>query len=189
MSRKYNHIYSRLVESKGDIIGHIAYALYKDDKIEYISHFKEEHNGKEPDEDDLKPFNDISSTESSIDKYKYIASRILQSFLDNTLEETKFQIEEELNKNHIALIKETIKPLIPPSTAKSYFHGTMQSIIGAFLFMVLMCALVFIVNLSTHKFTITIGGSGNAIMEQADAAKQDNIQEYKQEKIKPLSNR
>jgi len=55
--------------------------------------------------------------------------------------------------------------------------------------MVLMCALVFIVNLSTHKFTITIGGSRNAIMEQADAAKQDNIQEYKQEKIKPLSNR
>ena len=71
MSRKYNHIYSRLVESKGDIIGHIAYALYKDDKIVYISHFKEEHNGKEPDEDDLKPFNDISSTDMNNENSKH----------------------------------------------------------------------------------------------------------------------
>lgn len=171
MPRKYNYIYSHLVEGKGDIIGHIAYALYKDEKIEYISRFKKEHEGREPDEDDLKPFNDISSTENSIDKYKYIASRILQSFLDNTLEETKLQIEEELNKNHIALIKETVKPLIPPTKKSAYFHGVMQSIIGAFIFMIIMCALVFIVNLSTHKFTITIGGSGSATMEQVDKMK------------------
>lgn len=177
MPRKYNYIYSRLVEGKGDIIGHIAYALYKEDKIDYISRFKEEHNGNEPDEDDLKPFNDISSTESSIDKYKYIASRILQSFLDNTLEETKLQIEEDLNRNHIALIKETIKPITPPSKGLSYFHGVMQSVMGAFVFMLLMCGLVLLVKLSTHKFTITIGGSGSATIEQVDAAKQDTIQE------------
>lgn len=176
MPRKYNNIYSRLVEGKGDIIGHIAYALYKDDKIEYISHFKKEHEGKEPDEDELKPFNDISSTESSIQKYKYIASGILQSFLDNTLEETKSQIEEELNRNHIALIKETIKPITPPSKKMAYFRGVIQSVIGAFIFMIIMCALVFFVKLSTHKFTITIGGSGNATMEQVDVAKQDSIQ-------------
>ena len=37
MPRKYNFIYSRIVEGKGDIIGYIAYALYKDAKIEYIN--------------------------------------------------------------------------------------------------------------------------------------------------------
>lgn len=28
MPRKYNYIYNQLVEGRGDIIGHIAYALY-----------------------------------------------------------------------------------------------------------------------------------------------------------------
>ena len=54
MPRKYNYIYKQLVEDRGDIIGHIAYALYKEDKIEYINKFKEEHNNNEPTEDDLK---------------------------------------------------------------------------------------------------------------------------------------
>lgn len=171
MPRKYNYIYSRLVEGKGDIIGHIAYALYKDDKIAYISRFKEEHNGEEPDEEDLKPFNDISSTESSIDRYKYIASRILQSFLDNTLEETKSQIEEELNRNHLELIRDAIKPITPPSKLKGCFYSVIQSILGAFSFSLLMCALVFLANLSTHKFTFTIGGDGSAKVEQVDSIK------------------
>ncbi len=171
MPRKYNYIYSRLVEGKGDIIGHIAYALYKDEKVEYISRFKKEHDGKEPDEDDLKPFNDISSSESSINKYKYIASGILQSFLENTLEETKYQIEEGLSRNHIELIRDAIKPITPPSKLKGCLYSIMQSILGAFSFSVLMCALVFVANLSTHKYTITIGGDGSTKVEQVDSVK------------------
>lgn len=40
MSRQYNFIYSKLVESETDIIGHIAYSLYKTDKIDFINKFK-----------------------------------------------------------------------------------------------------------------------------------------------------
>lgn len=40
MSRKYNYIYSKLVEDRYDLAGHIAYALYKQDKIEYIANYK-----------------------------------------------------------------------------------------------------------------------------------------------------
>lgn len=29
MSRKYSYIFSKLVENDSDIVGHIAYALYK----------------------------------------------------------------------------------------------------------------------------------------------------------------
>ena len=86
MPRNYNYIYSQLVEDRADIIGHIAYALYKEDKIEFISKFKDENGGVEPTEEDLKPFNTISSTQSSLDKYKFIASCILQSFLSNSFD-------------------------------------------------------------------------------------------------------
>lgn len=168
MPRKYNHIYSQLVEGKGDIIGHIAYALYKDAKIEYIERFKKEHGGKEPDEDDLKPFNDISSTQGSIDNYKYIASCILQSFLDNTLEETKRDIEESINRNHIEVLRKAIEPLKPCSTAKAYLHGIAQSVLGALAFMIIMCAVVFLFNLSNQQYTFTIGGGGSAKIEKTE---------------------
>lgn len=168
--RSYNHIYNRLVEEKGDLIGYIAYALYKDEKIEYITRFKEEH-GKDPDEEDLKRFHDITSTEASVDRYRYVASGILQSFLDNTLESTRTQIEDNLNRNHIELLRKAIKPIEPPSKGWSYFHGIMQSVAGAFLFMILMCALVFLLNLSRHTYTFKFGGNGNAEIEQVDTLK------------------
>lgn len=186
MPRKYNFIYSRLVEGKGDIIGYIAYALYKDAKIEYINRFKEEHNGKEPDEDDLKQFHDITNTETNIESYKYIASGILQAFLDNTLEETKVQVEDNLNKNHIELIRKAIEPIKPPSMWKSYLNGIAQSVLGAFIFMGLMCILVFVLTFSKNKYSFTIGGEGSAKMEQkVDSVKIDTLQK----EIKPLSDR
>lgn len=169
MPRKYNYIYKQLVEDRGDIIGHIAYALYKEDKIEYINKFKKEHNNNEPTEDDLKPFNDMSCTSGSIDKYKFVASSILQSFLENSLEETKRDIEDSINRNHIELIRKAIEPIRPASLGKSYLHGIAQSVIGAALFMIFMCALVFLLNFSKQQYTFTIGGSGNASFEKSNA--------------------
>lgn len=172
--RSYNHIYNLLVEGKGDLIGYIAYALYKDEKIEYIARFKEEH-GNEPDEEDLKRFHDITSTETSVERYKYVASGILQSFLDNTLESTRTQIEDNLNRNHIELLRKAIKPIEPPTKGWSYFHGIVQSIAGAFAFMIIMCALVFLLNLSKNTYTFKFGGNGNAEIERMDTNNVDTI--------------
>lgn len=175
MSRKYNFIYKKLVKDRGDIIGHIAYALYKDEKIEYITKFKEDHNGEEPTEDDLRPFNDISCTEKSIEKYRFVATSILQDFLDNTLNETSKDIENNIVNNYIELIRKAIEPLKPSSKPWAYFHGIMQSVIGAFVFMVIMCALVFLLSLSKNKFVFTIGGEGNAKMERVDSLSESKV--------------
>ena len=177
MSRNYNYIYSQLVEDKADIIGHIAYALYKEDKIDYITKYKQENGGAEPTEEDLKPFNIISSTHNSLDKYKFIASCILQSFLTNSLEESKKDVEENMNKNHLALMDEVIKPIKPAPTWKCYVHGVSQSVIGAFVFMLLLCGLMFILNFSENQYTFTFGGKGNAKIEKVDdgAIPQDTI--------------
>lgn len=66
MVKKYNYIYSQLVEDKTDIIGHIAYALYKAGKIDCIIQFKKEH-GCEPTETDIETFNAISNSQNSIE--------------------------------------------------------------------------------------------------------------------------
>jgi superfamily II DNA or RNA helicase len=41
MSRKYNYIFSKLVDDETDLIGLVAYCIYKNNKIGYIEKFKE----------------------------------------------------------------------------------------------------------------------------------------------------
>lgn len=167
MARNYNYIYSQLVEDRKDIVGHIAYALYKEDKIAFIGRYKEEHGGEEPTEEDLQPFNVISSTPNSLERYKFIASDTLFEFLMDSLEEMKAEVEEDLNRHHIDMIRQAIEPMKPQSLAKSYIHGIAQSIIGAFMFMVLLCSLLFILKFSDTQYTFTFGGDGTAKIETA----------------------
>lgn len=173
MPRNYNFIYKKLVKGKADIIGHIAYALYKDEKIAYIENFKKE-KGKDPNELDLKPFNDISSAEQSIAKYKFMAQHILQKFLDNSLKEAVDEIEENCTKNHLQLVEEIISPLKPPSCGKQYLRGTIQGFLGALAFTIFMCAIIFIAKLSDTQYTFTFGGNGNAKLEETITDNIDN---------------
>ena len=74
MARNYSFVYNKVVHDDADIIGHIAYSMYKDEKIRFIEDFKNKHNGSYPTEDDIKYFNDINSTDSSIERYRSSAS-------------------------------------------------------------------------------------------------------------------
>ena len=58
MARKFNYIYSTLVESKDDFIGKIAYTIYKEDKINFIAELKKRQSRKR---DYRKRFSTISS--------------------------------------------------------------------------------------------------------------------------------
>ena len=175
MARKYNYIYSLLVEGRADIIGHIAYALYKEDKISFIEKFKEEHEDMEPTEADLEQFNNFSSTQSQLDKYKLVSTAILQTFLDNSLDETKKDLEETICRNHISLVEKAIEPIKPSSLWKSYVHGVLQSILGAFVFMMILCGIIFILNFSDNQYSFTFGGKGNAKIEKIDAGTDTTI--------------
>ena len=112
MSRKYSFIFSSLVENESDIVGHIAYALYKSDKVKYIQSFKD-NNSTDPTEEDLCAFHSVSSQEDSIKKYRIVASLILKDFLDETLDESIREIEDECNNRHLELIKDVMTPLLP----------------------------------------------------------------------------
>lgn len=164
MARKYNFIYSQLVDGDNDIIGHVAYSLYKADKINYIEKFKEENPDSDLSEEDLKPFHDISCMKGSIDKYKMQAVSILQIFLDDTLSSTTKQMEDNFINTHKEIIKDVVKEWKP----KSFWNGIWQSLIAAFIFMFVMCALIFLASLSNNKYCLTFGGSGNASMNQVE---------------------
>ena len=118
----------------------------------------------------------MSSTKCSIDKYRFVASCIMQTFLDNTLDESKNDIEETMKQNHLSLIKNVIDPIMPDPTWKRYLHGIVQSVIGAFVFMFILCGLIFFLNLSDNQYTVTFGGKGDAKIEQIETKQASTCQ-------------
>lgn len=145
MSRKYSYIFSKLVENDTDIVGHIAYALYKSDKVNYIENFKES-NKREPTDEDLDAFHSVSSQIESVRKYRFVAAHILRDFLDNSLDESIEKIEQDCANRHAEILKDVIKPLLPKKKSTTFWHGVLQSVAGAFIFALIVAAFVFIKN-------------------------------------------
>ena len=139
MTRKYNFIYKELVEDENDIVGHIAYSLYKSDKIKFIEDFKGKNSGEEPSEDDLKGFHEFCCLPSNIDRYKMQAISILQQFMSDTLSSTTRQIEEDYVKSQNRHLKEVVAPLVP-----GFWKSIWQGIVSAFVFALIVAAFAFI---------------------------------------------
>lgn len=152
MARGYNYIYKQLVEDKTDIVGQIAYSLYKADKVEYINKFKGEH-GREPNEGELKPFHDTSCLEGSLDRYKDTALSILKGFLDSTLSETAVQLESEIQANYIANVKKAVDQ---PSFWKRCLEGVLQSIIATVIIGLIVALIAFNIQFKDTKYLINL---------------------------------
>lgn len=186
MGREYNQIYSVLVDGEDDVVGTIAYSIYKKDKIAFIEEYKNKHGGQEPTEDDFKRFHETICVDGHINRYKMQAMNILESFLDEALNEIVAKIDNDcknrhdemlrnivadiatniVEKNAPAIIQEQLKPIKP----KGFWYGVGQSILGAFIFMILACGLIFMATLSQKEYTFTFGGSGSAsINEKANS--------------------
>lgn len=160
MSRQYNSIFSKIVIDETDIIGHIAYSLYKRHKVAYIEKFKSE-NGCEPTEEQLKPFHVSTCMDDNIERFRKQASDILLRFCNDSLSYASSQIEDECRNNHKEMLRDVVSELKP----KSFLYGVCQSIVGAFVFMLLLCLLIFFLRFSDTTYTFTFGGSGNAKIE------------------------
>ena len=75
MPKEFNYIYKKLVSDQNDIIGHIAYSIYKEDKVDHIK--KKKGEGIEVTDEVLKPFHEFSSSDSSIESYKMKAELVM----------------------------------------------------------------------------------------------------------------
>lgn len=82
----YNWIYKKIMsdamaKDKHDIVGYVAYSIYKREKIEEIERFKNRNGNKDPEFEDLKYFHEQS--EGKIDEYRENAQRVLQNYITN----------------------------------------------------------------------------------------------------------
>ncbi|WP_119080281.1 hypothetical protein [Chitinophaga alhagiae] len=148
MQRNYNYIYSKLVENDTDLIGHIAYSLYKKSKVEYIE--KQNEGGKTLTDAELIPFNDFSSSESSIESYRIKAELIVQGFIDNVLDEELTNYKQQAITQQAEILKNIIAPITP-----SFWKNVWIGIVSSFIFTLVLAALFFIKTFGDYKINFS----------------------------------
>ncbi|GAA0874387.1 hypothetical protein GCM10009118_07950 [Wandonia haliotis] len=141
--KKYNVIYHKLVDSDTDLVGHIAYSLYKRQKLEYIENYKKE-NSKPPTDKVLEDFHRMSLGDVSIENLKVRAEGILQEFTGGVLGEALQNVEEDIRRNQQNILAEIIEPLKPENKWKTFGRGVLQSMSGAFAFALIVAGVWFI---------------------------------------------
>lgn len=110
--RNYNFIFSKLVEGPDDLLGLLAYGLYKQQKIEHIKLYKNKHEGVGPTDNELVNFHELSSSPIQIENYKKIAGDKLNIVMDQLMVDNidKFrQAAADGQRDAIAELKPTIK--------------------------------------------------------------------------------
>jgi uncharacterized membrane protein YccC len=148
VSGHYNYIYSTLVQSEQDILGIIAYSLYKRQKIEYVQTFKTKH-GREPSDDDLAPFHDVSNSTTQLESYRNQAGQLAQGFLDASVAAQAAELEQYYSDKASVEIRNA-KP--------RFWWGVAQSVVGSVFFVFLLGFLVF--------FTWSLNQGAKQVIEQ-----------------------
>lgn len=105
----YNWIYRELVESEDDLIGAIAYSLYKRHKIEYIQQCEQE-TGDMPTSEQMAEFHRISSSQTSLDHYRHQADMLLSNLLNFATE----NIVSEMQRQQKEVIYQELQTLLAP---------------------------------------------------------------------------
>lgn len=139
------------MESEQDVVGHIAYSLYKADKIAFIEKYKGENGGQEPTAEKLKEYQDYCRMESHLEWYRMQAIEVMKGFMDDTMKETLNQLEADFNRNHLEQLASVVEPMKPAGFAKQFGNGILQSILGAFFFAIIVAAFQFIKNYSPEQ--------------------------------------
>ena len=152
MAREYNFIYSKLVQSESDMIGHIAYSLYKQEKVSWIEDHKKACGGKEPTETEFKRYHEACCSGQRINNYRIMANSILQEFMGGSTDVVAEQVAREVSSKVTQHINDNIANRIPEpeSMGSRYFHGIAQSILAAVILAVVIWLLIVVVS----KFSI-----------------------------------
>jgi len=136
---QYNYIYDKLVDSEDDIHGIISYSVYKRQKIQFIKDFESKH-GRMPNDDELQPFTDLSTSDAQLEFYKSEATVLTQRFLSNVLDEDLRERDEHFSAllhSKLSSHLDSIKP--------RHFLDIVKGAAGSLLFVTLTGVLYFAV--------------------------------------------
>lgn len=95
MTVAYNTIYETLTADPNDLVGALAYIIYKKQKVEFCKN----HPGGAPGRPELDNFHHIASLQTSIDSYRAQAEALAQAFLTVALDDLADRTENETRQD------------------------------------------------------------------------------------------
>lgn len=96
--------YSSLVEGDDDLVGLIAYSLYKSDKLAYLNKHKQDTSAS-PTEQELMAFSRTCTLPGPVSAYRAKATYLLQEMYDALMEDAVQELEEKYKNKLITELK------------------------------------------------------------------------------------
>lgn len=151
--KSYNFIFDKLVESETDLIGLVAYGVYKKHKIQFLESFKSA-NGRVPEDEECKVFHITSSTPDQLSKYRREAESLVSDIVMNTtIEEIQSFESDMLQEYEDKIAKAVVKNT--PSSSKNFWNGLFGSVVGAFIFSIL-AGLFYFIGITSDRATFKL---------------------------------
>lgn len=128
--RECNKIYEALTEKPGDILGLLAYGIYKREKIDHIKRFFEA-NQKNPSDEDLRMFH--AESMARIEQYRKLATSEVQELYNHIAVEQGEMLYTQMTVN----LEETLKGL-----KARWWFGVWQGAVGSLVFTICLFVLL-----------------------------------------------
>lgn len=91
----YNTIYAKLTADPNDLVGALAYIIYKQQKVEFCK----TTSGGNPSREEIERFHAIASLDASIAAYRSQAEAMAQAFLNEGLDDLVQRTEAETRQD------------------------------------------------------------------------------------------
>lgn len=169
MAKKYCDIYSKLVQGEGDMIGHIAYSLYKAEKVQFINEYKQGKNVNTVPDAEINSFTAGRDNKKSIEHYRGMAESILQDFVGGSFDEMSEQVISEVTDQLTEHIDKNVVPQLPQKESwwSRFLNGCLQSIGGAIALSLLIWLFANVVgHFTLGKMKVSYGNDEKPLIQE-----------------------
>lgn len=158
-SNETNFLFDSLVKSEEDVLGMIAYSVYKRSKIAYIKKYQSEHQGSEPPSEDLSKWRGAHCTDTTCQSFVTNAEVLLNNYSEKLISSKNLKLKEIKQREQILKEQEEgirkrdkelkekernarkIKDICPQK--QHYFLGVSQSLVASFIWLLLSICIIF----------------------------------------------
>lgn len=140
--RQYNFIYAKLVNADDDLVGLVAYGIYKQHKISFLSSFKDEF-GREPTDEECRVFYLTSTTSDQLQKYTTQAAGLVSELVTSTTIEEIQTFQADMLNSYETKIEQAVKRNVP-TNAKTITTGVITGVVASLVAALMMSISYFI---------------------------------------------
>jgi hypothetical protein len=132
-SSDYNWIAKRLIEDPDDMVGALAYALYKRHKIDYLKSYASRNSGAVPSEEALKAFYISTNTDTFENSLRAQAEVMLNKFLEQVLAGQFIEMQEKLKDSTFVTTSKDVENNLCQQIAmsKELFNSEISKVLSA----------------------------------------------------------